>query len=111
MSADWWLTVDDERVWSGHLTYNLNAMLYAAGWHWNGADAPKTSFPNSGVWPKEHLDGARASDLGERPNEGLRVCSHCDGNGWVLTKLGGNIERPSPCPICGGMGEIPKGTG
>lgn len=82
MSADWWLeggAVDPsnhhahsphEHSWN--LTYNLNRMLWEAGWQWPPDEtgglstAPQTSLPNQGVWSTKYLNGARMSDLGEK---------------------------------------------
>lgn len=72
MSADWWLEEDGVPLWGDgwNLTYNLNRMLWEAGWRWpyeNGepSTAPQSSLPNFGVWPPA-LQGMRVSDLGEK---------------------------------------------
>lgn len=68
MSADWWLEgLPDGEEAEWNLTYNLNRMLFAAGWHWgDDPQPPQTSFPNSTVWPSAILQGMRAGDVHEK---------------------------------------------
>lgn len=74
MSADWWLEdveaceCSDLHDWN--VTYNLNRMLWEAGWKW-GDDDPTQGLHAwivqgvGMVWPAE-LAGIRAGDLGEK---------------------------------------------
>ncbi|MEM1447861.1 MAG: molecular chaperone DnaJ, partial [Planctomycetota bacterium] len=54
----------------------------------------------------KRLDTCQTCDgSGARPGTGKTTCTHCNGSGQV-TRSAGFFQMASPCPVCGGTGEV-----